>query len=163
MPDRPLHRVARALVGAQEWLAAAALVVMMLVVVADVAMRHLLGQPLRGSYDMVSFSLLIMVFFGMGGVIARGAEIAIDLVDAMLPARVVWLLKALSVLLTIAVIAFVFYAMIGPAGDAWRYKERSLELGLSVWMLWALAFAGMAGILVASVDRLAGFGTGAKE
>ena len=38
-----------------------ALVVMMLVVVADVALRFLFNLPVRGAYDIVSVCLLVMV------------------------------------------------------------------------------------------------------
>ena len=44
--------------------------------------------------------------------------------------------------------------MFGPTLDAWRYGDRSLELNLPVWMFWAAAFVGLAGVIWASVAAL---------
>jgi hypothetical protein len=35
--------------------------------------------------------------------------------------------------------------------DAWNYGDRSLELGMPVWVLWAIAFCGMLGVLWGSI------------
>ena len=79
MPRSISQTLSRVLHG----IAALALVAMMLVVVADVALRFFFNVPVRGSYDLVSLGLLTMVFFGIGPVIARGAEILIDLIDGL--------------------------------------------------------------------------------
>ena len=50
------------------WIASAALVIMMLVVVGDVVLRAVFNTPLQGAYDIVSIMLLIMVSFGIGPV-----------------------------------------------------------------------------------------------
>ena len=56
-----------------QFVSSIALVAMMIVVVTDVT-RFVFNIPVRGAYDIVSFALLIMVFFGIGPVIA-GKEI----------------------------------------------------------------------------------------
>ena len=155
MADRHLlHRIAGGIVAAQDWIAAAALMAMMLVVVGDIAQRNLFGHPLRGSYDLVSFSLLVMVFFGIGRVILKGGEIAIDLVDPLVGPRGVRVLTVCAAVLSVAVISFSAWAMAGPARDAYRYGDRSLELGLPIWTLWVAAFVGMGGNLIAAVLKV---------
>lgn len=124
---------------------------MMLVVVADVFLRFVFNLPVRGAYDLVSICLLVMVFFGIGPVIARRGEILIDLIDEILPRRILRVLSFLSAIGTLAVFVFLGWTMINPARDAYQYGDRSLELGLPVWILWALAFTGLAGILWASL------------
>ena len=57
----------------------------MIVVVTDVTLRFVFNIPVRGAYDIVSFALLIMVFFGIGPVIVAGKEIVMDLFDHILP------------------------------------------------------------------------------
>lgn len=147
---------ARWVVKVQEGLAGAALLLMMMAVVLDVAMRHLWGYPLRGSYDIVGFTLLVVVYFGIGGVILRGAEIGIDLIDGFLPPRGVAVLKGAAMALTLSTMAFATWAMIGPALDSRRYGDRSLELGLPTWVLWIVAFVGIIGICIAALARLVG-------
>lgn len=141
--DRILHLIA-----------CIALVVMMLVVVADVGLRFVFNIPVRGAYDVVSIALLVMVFFGIGPVIARRGEILIDLIDGFVSAAVLRGLGLVAGVGTLAIFLFLGWSMIGPARDAYRYGDRSLELGLPVWTLWAVAFAGMAGILACAVLAL---------
>lgn len=136
------------------WIASLALAAMMLVVVADVVLRFAFNTPVRGAYDVVSIGLLVMVFFGIAPVIVRRGEILIDLIDPFLPRSALRGLGVAAALGTIGVFLFLGWSMIGPALDAHRYGDRSLELGLPVWWLWAVAFVGLAGILWAAVLRL---------
>lgn len=131
----------------QHWVASAALVAMMVIVVTDVALRFIFGVPVRGAYDMVSIALLVMVFFGVGPVIAKQGEILIDLLDALLAQPVLRALMLAAAAGTVVVFLFLGWSMIGPAFQAYRYGDRSLELGLPVWALWAVALAGLVGIL----------------
>lgn len=149
-PDETPDLVLRVLHG----IASVALVVMMLVVVADVVLRFAFDMPVRGAYDMVGIALLIMVFCGIGPVIARRGEILIDLVDTILPARALGILRLCATIGTVGVFLFVGWAMIGPGLDAYRYGDRSLELGLPVWGQWVCAFVGLGGILWAALRRL---------
>lgn len=143
-----------ALARAQHAVAGVALAAMMLVVVADVVLRFAFNTPIRGAYDIVSIALLVMVFFGIAPVVSRQGEILIDLIDSFLPERGLRFLRACAALGTLCVFLFLGWSMIGPARDAYRYGDRSLELGLPVWCLWAAAYVGLAGILVVSLRRL---------
>ncbi len=124
---------------------------MMLVVVADVVLRFVFNTPVRGAYDMVSALLLVMVFFGIGPVVAGRREILVDLVGSVLPGGALRALKLAAALATVAVFAFLAWSMVSPAQDAYRYGDRSLELGIRVWTLWAIAFVGLAGIFWAAL------------
>lgn len=127
--------------------ASVALVVMMLVVVADVALRLIFNTPVRGAYDMVSVGLLVMVFFGIGPVIAWGSEILIDLFDPILSPKALKALRVIAALATVGTFGFIAWSMASPALDAWRYGDRSLELGIPSWTLWVAAFVGLVGIM----------------
>ena len=127
---------------------------MMIVVVIDVTLRFLFNIPVRGAYDIVSFALLIMVFFGIGPVIVAGKEIVMDLFDHILPSPALKGLRIISAIGTLAVFLFISWSMIGPAVNAWRYGDRSLELNLPVWVFWACAFTGLVGILISAFAAL---------
>ncbi len=135
-------------------IASLALVAMMLVVVADVVLRFVFNTPVRGAYDVVSAALLVMVFFGIGPVIARGSEILIDLIDPALPPAGLRALRVIAAVGTLAAFLFIGWSMIEPAQNAWRYGDRSLELGMPVWTLWVVAFAGLLGILLAAARAI---------
>jgi len=132
-------------------IASLALVVMMLIVVGDVITRTVFNTPLRGAYDLVSIALLVMVFFGIGPVILMHREILIDLLDEFAPNGILKLAKKMAAVLTVAVFAFIGWAMFEPAMNSWRWGDKSLELGLSLWGLWIVAFIGLAGILISAV------------
>ena len=131
-----------------------ALVAMMLVVVADVFMRYVFNAPIRGSFDLVEIFLAVMVFFGMAGVIRRGQELVIDLIDGLLSARVIRRLVAVASALSAIVLSFIFWSMLGPAKDAYNYGDLRLELNLPVWIIWVLTLVGLSGGVLASLAVL---------
>ncbi|POF27896.1 TRAP transporter small permease [Roseibium marinum] len=135
----PVTRIMHAIAGI-------ALTTMMLVVVGDIVLRAVFGVPIQGAYDVVSIALLVMTMFGIAPVVARRGEIVIDLADPFLPEIVLRLLAVLAALIGVFLFAFFGWAMIAPALDAWRWGERSLELGIPKWPLWGVAFAGLVGI-----------------
>ena len=137
-----------------QFVSSIALVAMMIVVVTDVTLRFVFNTPVRGAYDIVSFALLIMVFFGIGPVIVAGKEIVMDLFDHILPSPALKGLRIISAIGTLAVFLFISWSMIGPAVNAWRYGDRSLELNLPVWVFWACAFTGLVGILISAFAAL---------
>lgn len=144
----------RSLSDVMLWIASLGLAGMMLIVVADVVLRLFFSTPVRGAYDIVSIGLVIMVFFGLAPVIARGSEIVIDLIDAFFPRPVIVLFEAVASLSGFALLIFLGWAMISPAQDAYRWGGYSLELGLPVWWQWAIAFAGLTGVLWTCALRL---------
>lgn len=145
-PD-PVTRVMHVIAGI-------ALVVMMLVVVADVILRAAFNKPVKGAYDVVSISLLVMTMFGIVPVVAQRSEILIDLIDAALPPAGLRLLALIAALTGVVLFAFFGWAMIQPAMDAWNWGERSLELGIPKWPLWVVAFVGLLGIFWAYLLQL---------
>lgn len=135
-------------------IAGLALVIMMLAVVSDVILRAAFNTPVKGAYDVVSISLLVMTFFGIAPVVAARREILIDLIDAVLPPVGLRIIGVVSALLGLAIFGFFGWSMIAPAMDAWNWGERSLELGIPKWPLWLIAFIGLIGIGWAFVVQL---------
>ena len=136
------------------WIASAALVLMMLVVTGDVVLRAVFNTPVRGAYDAVSILLLVMVAFGVAPVLANRGEIVIDLLDPLIGWRWVRVLASVAAVLTVAVMLFFAWSAIDPARNAWRYGDRSLELGIPQWAMWAVLAVGVLGILWAAVRQM---------
>ncbi|WP_370209004.1 TRAP transporter small permease [Pararhodobacter marinus] len=136
------------------WIASGALVLMMLVVTGDVVLRAVFNMPVRGAYDAVSILLLVMVAFGFAPVLANRGEIVIDLLDAVIGHRGVRLLASVAALLTMAVMLFFAWSAVEPARNAWRYGDRSLELGIPQWAMWAVLAVGVLGILWAAFVQI---------
>ena len=137
MSKDPLIRIMLGIAGA-------ALMIMVIVVIADILCRAVVNMPVRGAYDVISICLLVMTAFGIGPVIAQRAEIVIDLIDEIVPPVFVRGLGVVSSMLGLAIFAYIGWAMLTPAKDAWTYGDRSLELGLPLWILWSVAVLGIA-------------------
>ena len=139
---------------AQLRLAATALIVMMLVTVADVALRYLFNSPIRGSYDIVEVMLVVFVFHGMAAVFFRRQNIAIDLIDGFVSRGVVTALIRFADIVSIAALCLLFWAMTGPAWQAYAYGDRKIDLDLPIYLLWIAALVGMAGVILAAIAAL---------
>ncbi len=152
MPNKTrLKRLLDAVFDFDLKIAMLALLAMMLVVVGDVFMRFVFNAPIRGSFDLVGMCLVVMVAFGLPRVIADRMELAIELIDIMVPPRVVRVLSMVAGTLSTLVLLFILWAMIKPAISAYNYGDRSLELNVPVWIIWVLALAGIASAAVAAL------------
>lgn len=149
-----LFRLLEGLRTVQLWIAACALVLMMGVTVVDVFMRYLFNQPVRGSYDFVESTLVVVVFFGMATAFLHRRNIVIDLIDTFASERLIAILIRIADILSIAALALFAYAMIVPAQQAFSYGDRKLELQLPVFVLWAVALIGMAGTILCAFGAL---------
>lgn len=138
----------------QLWLAAVALIVMMLVTVADVFLRYAFNSPVPGAYEIVEATLVIFVFHGMSTAFLHRKNITIDIIDSFIPPRLVTALVRIADVLTIVAVIFFTYAMIVPALQSYGYGERKLELQLPIWWMWAAALLGMAGAILCAVGAL---------
>jgi TRAP-type C4-dicarboxylate transport system permease small subunit len=141
---------------AQLRLAALALIVMMLVTVADVVLRYLFNRPIPGSYDLVESTLVVFVFHGLSAVFLSRQNIEIDLIDSLVGRRAVILLTKLSDLLSIFALGLLGWAMVTPALQAYLYGDRKPELGLPIYVLWIFALAGLAGAMLCALALLFG-------
>jgi len=139
---------------AQLRLAAAALIVMVAVTLADVFLRYLFNHPIRGSYDLVESMMIVFVFNGMSTAFLQRRSIVIDLVDNFAPRLVITVLIRISDLLAIVTLLLFSYAMVTPALQAYAYGDRKMELGLPLWVLWTVALIGMACAILCAAGAL---------
>jgi TRAP-type C4-dicarboxylate transport system permease small subunit len=148
-------RIAEILKEAQLRLAMLALGVMMMIIVCDVTMRYVFSSPIRGAYDVVEASLVVFVFHGLSACFLSRQNIVIDLIDNIVPERMVGFLVRFSDVLTVGLLALMVWAMWMPAQQAFEYGDRKLELGLPLWILWSVAIVGLAGTLICALGALA--------
>jgi TRAP-type C4-dicarboxylate transport system permease small subunit len=151
--DRALSLLER-LQRAQVRFAAVALLLLMLVTVADVLLRYLFKSPVRGSYDLVEVMLVVFVFHGMAATFLARINIVIDALDTLLGARITAALIRLSDVLTIATLVILGWAMIRIALQVYGYGDRKIELQLPLYLVWIAALVGLAGALLAAIGTL---------
>jgi TRAP-type transport system small permease protein len=138
----------------QLWLAAAALVILMTVTVADVFLRYLFNKPIRGSYDMVESMLLVFVFNGMAAAFFTRRNIVIDLIDSFVSQRATAVLVRIADVLSVLGLGLLIWAMVGPAVQVYQYGDVKLELHLPVYILWIVALIGLTGTIFCALVAL---------
>ena len=131
------------IVKATSFAAAIALIAMMLTTVTDVAMATLFKRPIIGAYDMVETTLVFSVFLGIPATFLRNGNIVVDVVDFFVAKRTVQRLKQLAQLLTLVFLVLLFFNMIAPALDAYKFGVKKQELGLPLWVLWLPILVGV--------------------
>jgi TRAP-type C4-dicarboxylate transport system permease small subunit len=151
----------------QLWLAAAALVILMLVTVVDVFMRYVFNQPIRASLDTVEVMLLVFVFNGMAVGFFGRRHVVIDLLDGVFGPRITPVLVRIADLLSVLCLGLLAWAMLLPARQAFQYGDTKMELPIPIYLLWIVALASLVGTLfcaiVVLVARPAAAGHGRSE
>jgi len=136
---------------AQLRLASGALVILMIVTVADVFLRYVFNKPIRGSYDIVECMLLIFVFHGMAAAFFGRRNIAIDILDSFVAARAVAFLIRLADVLSVLVLVLIFWAMINPAIQIYQYGDVKLDSRIPIYWMWIAALIGLTGTILAAL------------
>ncbi|MGH6726551.1 MAG: TRAP transporter small permease [Pseudolabrys sp.] len=139
---------------AQLRLASVALMVMMVVTLADVFMRYVFNSPIRGAYELVEAMLVVFVFHGMSTAFLQRRNIVIDLIDSFAPRLLVTALIRVADLLTILTIGLFAYAMITPAMQSYSYGDVKMDLQVPIWWMWAVALIGIAGAILCAIGAL---------
>ena len=128
-----------------------ALLAMMLLTTTDVILRKLVDKPITGVPEMVELALGIAIFFAAPGVFARGANIAVDMIDQWLPA---WIgtLKRLSAFLMVLTLGVLTWHMWKPMVDILAYGDTSADLQIP--KIWYMAPAWI-GIMLSTLAAIA--------
>ena len=133
-----------------------ALLVMMMLTTSDVILRKLVNKPILGVTELVELALGVAVFLAIPGVFARGANIAVDMIDQWLPA---WspVLKRISAVLAVVVLALFTWHMWQPMKDVISFGDTSSDLQIpKIWFM-GPAWAGIViALAVALVVLFAG-------
>jgi TRAP-type C4-dicarboxylate transport system permease small subunit len=138
----------------QLWIAAAALIVLMMVTVVDVFMRYVFNRPIRASLDTVEVMLLVFVFNGMAAAFFGRRNIVIDLLDSVFGARKTSVLIRIADTLSVFCLGLLAWAMLLPARQALQYGDAKMELPIPIYALWIVALASLAGTIFCALVTL---------
>ncbi len=105
-----------------EGVAGATLFAMMLLTTADVTGRYFFNSPILGTVELTQLMLAALVFLSLPVVCWRQEHVSVDLLDAVFPARLVWV-RELIVNLLVSVALWVM------ARRVWALAERAFEWG----------------------------------
>lgn len=127
------------------WLAAVCVAGMMLVTVADVALRWFANYPLRGTVEIVELLLTCSFFLALPATFLRDENIVVDVVDRWAGVRGVALLKRLSAGLAVVVLAILAWQGWISAQDTLVFGDVTSDLAIPKIYYWTPLLVGFIG------------------
>lgn len=131
-------------------IAAVFLTAMMLLTVADVALRAAANAPIRGVYDLVELLLAGTFFFALPCAFLRDENILVNSIDEIAP-RWVAPLKRVAALLAAAVLAVMAWQGVIAARDSYAFNDVTADLGLPRLWHWLALLIGVGGSCLAAL------------
>ena len=143
-----------------DWIARALLTVaavlafsLCFLVCADVIGRVVFNSPVKGTPEIVSFSIVMILWLQAAYAIRSGGMIWVDALHTHLPARAQRGCEVFGALLGIAFFALICWGSIDPALYAWRSNEFEGEGALRV-PVWPARFLVAIGSFLAAFNYL---------
>jgi len=130
--------------------AAVFLLAMVAINVVDVGLRSGFNAPIFGTYEIVEFLLAAVAFLAIPEVFLRDQHITIELIDQVVPQRVVDWLRAIGTLAGLVFVALLTWHMVRPALDYVEFDEITMDLQLPLIWKAALILTGVASAVVAA-------------
>jgi len=122
---------------------------MMLLTVADVALRAAFNLPLRGTYELIELLLACTFFLALPAVFLRDEHIVVDLVDGLAP-KAVPALRRFAGALAIAVLAVMAWQGWKAAAETLVFNDVTSDLAIHRLWYWVPVLAGMIGAAAAA-------------
>ena len=117
---------------------------MMLLTVADVALRAAFNLPLRGVYELVELLLACSFFLALPAVFLRDGHIVVDVIDGMAP-KAVPVLRRFAEVLAVAVLAVMAWQGWQAAAETLVFNDVTSDLAIHRLWYWVPVLAGMVG------------------
>ena len=134
--------------------AAVALFAMMVLTFADVVGRRFFDNSLPGAVELTEIFMMLMIFFALPLASIAGEHIVFDLLDRVLPARVLQWQKLLSHGLTTLIFAGAAWVVAERAARTMEYGDITSRLEITLWPFHSLV-AVMLGVTAAAHAWLA--------
>lgn len=125
--------------------AAFVMFVIMMLVVADVAMRYLFNNPIKWSYPLIAKYLMIYAFFlAVADTLRRSQHIIIDFLVSTLDIRKRSIAEFLGYVPSLVVFALIFWLGVGHTWT--QYVNNDVRIDSLAWPIWIGSLAVPIGI-----------------
>ena len=125
-----IGRAGDALVGG---IAAIILFGMMALTFVDVFMRYIVGDSIRGSFEITELMMVILIFAGLPLVSRKDEHVTVDLIEHVLPTRVRKALRIIADLVCGAALLGMCWLMWRKAGEVVGYGDVTAALRVVLW------------------------------
>jgi TRAP-type C4-dicarboxylate transport system permease small subunit len=124
---------------------------MMLITVADVALRSFFNLPVRGQFELVELALAYSLFLALPAVFLRDAHLVVDAADHFVCARVRRVLDLLGAAASLAALGIMLWQMTPQALYIMQFGDMTFDLQIpKIWY----AAPALAGILLSALVAL---------
>jgi TRAP-type C4-dicarboxylate transport system permease small subunit len=124
---------------------------MMLLTVADVALRALFNRPIHGAFELVELCLACTIFIALPAVFLRDEHLVVDVVDQLARPALVRLLDLFGALASLAVLAVMFWRMVPLARDMQEFGDVTADLSIPKLFYWIPVLVGVGASALATL------------
>jgi TRAP-type C4-dicarboxylate transport system permease small subunit len=149
-----IPQIGRAVSGGLLAIGRIALAVMLLVTLADVIGRNLLGRPLSGVVDMVELALAASIFAGIAIACRRGVHLAVDLLEVVLGPRLLRGLDRVNDLVSFICCLGLAWLARAEFLDKAEWGDTTVDLGIPLTWYWSTVVIGFAAATLFCAGRL---------
>ena len=126
---------------------------MMLLTVADVALRAVSNTPIRGTFELIELLLACTFFLALPAVFLRDEHLLVDVIDPIAP-RWVPRLRRLAEVIAIPVLALMAWEGFKAARETLEFHDVTSDLAIHRLWYWIPVLIGLIGGAVAAVAML---------
>lgn len=153
-----VNRIIDSISSFNEKLAEAAgwiVVIMMLTISYDVAMRYLFNAPTTWSFEVNRYMLILVVFIGSGWALPAGGHVSVDIFTENLPEKKKIILDIITSFMAGTYILIFLIQSILFTSEAWEHNVRSTEyLAWPLWPIRLFLVIGAATLLLEFIIRI---------
>jgi len=108
----------------------------------DVILRYFFNRPIAGSYELIEFMMVFVVFLGLSYTQIRKGHLCINLFTKNLPAATMAVLNSLSYLLCFVIFALISWRLFITASNEFSNGSVSTVLNIPIWISYWVSVAG---------------------
>jgi len=116
---------------------------MMLLTVADVALRAFFRYPIQGMLELVELGLACTIFLALPAVFLRDEHLVVDVIDHFTRPAVVRLLDLAGALVSLAVLVVMAWQMVPLARAMHEFGDVTSDLSIPKIWYWIPVLAGI--------------------
>jgi TRAP-type C4-dicarboxylate transport system permease small subunit len=124
---------------------------MMLLTVADVALRAVFNRPIHGTYELIELGLACAIFVALPAVFLRDEHLVVDVVDSLAPRRAVRILDLCGALASLVVLGVMFWRMVPLARDMQEFGDVTADLSIPKIVYWVPVLLGVGASALATL------------
>lgn len=132
------------------------LLAMMLVIVASVTLRGILGRPIPGDFELVEIGSAIAIFCFLPWCQISGGNVLVDFFTQRSGARMNHLLEAFGDLIYLVVAALLLWRLIHGGMEMRLYGEQSMVLRVPIWWSFIVILPAMALLTLSCAATMVG-------